>query len=159
MKKRWQSQLDRAMQEAIENGELDNLPSTGKPLNLDEDPNVPSDMRLAYKIFKRNDMAPEWIEMYKTLEKKQGELLKKIKRLLDDQLRILGQAEIAPVGQKAALRQNAQDFFDVGKRKLVKLVEQYNRMVSDYNLKSPVASTHQHYFNLDREIERIQKAG
>lgn len=158
MKKRWQSNIDRALDEAMQNGDLQNLPGAGKPLDLSEDSNVPSDMRLAYKILKRNNMAPEWIEINKTLEKKLGELHKKIKQLLNDHLRILGQAEIAPEHQKTAFRQNARDFYEAGQRKLQRLVEQYNRMVSDYNLKAPRSVTHRLYLTLEREIERVQKA-
>lgn len=45
--------------EAIENGELDNLPGKGKPLNLDDMHNVPPDLRLEYKVLKNAGLLPE----------------------------------------------------------------------------------------------------
>ena len=36
--------------EAIANGELDDLPGTGKPLELDDDSLVPEDLRMAHRI-------------------------------------------------------------------------------------------------------------
>ena len=38
--------------EAIERGELDNLPGTGKPLQLDDDTLVPEDLRAGFRLLK-----------------------------------------------------------------------------------------------------------
>ncbi|GAB6037822.1 DUF1992 domain-containing protein [Fundidesulfovibrio butyratiphilus] len=45
--------------EAMEKGEFDNLPGKGKPLDLDDDANVPEDLRMAYKLLKNAGYAPE----------------------------------------------------------------------------------------------------
>ena len=41
---------EQKIQEAIERGELDDLPGTGKPLEIDDDPLVPEDQRVAYRV-------------------------------------------------------------------------------------------------------------
>ena len=43
---------------AIEAGELANLPGAGKPLDLDEDPLVPEDLRVAWRILKNAGFVP-----------------------------------------------------------------------------------------------------
>ena len=43
---------------AIEAGELANLPGEGKPLDLDDDPLVPEDLRVAWRILKNSGFVP-----------------------------------------------------------------------------------------------------
>ena len=40
------------IREAQQNGEFDNLPGMGKPLEFEDDSNIPEDLRMAYKILK-----------------------------------------------------------------------------------------------------------
>ena len=49
---------ERKIAAAIANGELDNLPGAGQPLDLDDDALVPEDLRLAYRILKNAGIAP-----------------------------------------------------------------------------------------------------
>ena len=48
--------------EAIERGELSNLPGAGKPLELDDDALIPQDLRLAYRVLKNAGFAPPEVE-------------------------------------------------------------------------------------------------
>ena len=50
---------ERRIEEAIANGELDDLPGAGKPLALDDDALIPEDLRMAYRILKNAGYAPE----------------------------------------------------------------------------------------------------
>src|SRR5262249_22060158 len=47
----WESALDRILREARERGDFDNLPGTGQPLNLEEDPWA-GEWALAYRVLK-----------------------------------------------------------------------------------------------------------
>ena len=53
---------ERRIGEAVANGELDNLPGAGKPLELDDDPLVPEDLRLAYRILKNAGFVPAEVQ-------------------------------------------------------------------------------------------------
>ena len=44
--------------EAIANGDFDDLPGAGKPLELDDDSLVPEELRLAYRILKNAGFVP-----------------------------------------------------------------------------------------------------
>ncbi|ADE15871.1 conserved hypothetical protein [Nitrosococcus halophilus Nc 4] len=48
--------------EAIERGELDNLPGQGRPLRLDDDRLVPESLRAAYRILKNAGYLPPELE-------------------------------------------------------------------------------------------------
>jgi len=56
---------EKKIQEAIKNGEFDNLFYRGKPLPPDDMANVPEELRMAYKIMKNANIVPEEIELNK----------------------------------------------------------------------------------------------
>jgi hypothetical protein len=58
---------ERKIREAMENGEFDNLPGQGEPLNLEDDSHVPEDLRMAYKVLKNADCLPPEIELRKEI--------------------------------------------------------------------------------------------
>ena len=47
---------ERKIAEAVSQGELDNLPGAGRPLDLDDDALVPEEMRMAHRILKNADV-------------------------------------------------------------------------------------------------------
>ncbi|WP_145490143.1 DnaJ family domain-containing protein [Yersinia aleksiciae] len=49
---------ERHIIQALANGELDNLPGNGKPLQLDDDALVPLDLRVGYRILKNAGYLP-----------------------------------------------------------------------------------------------------
>ena len=65
--------FDKIVEERIKNaqkkGDFNNLPGSGKPLDLDEDSCVAEDLRLAYKILKNADFAPPEIEIKNEIKK------------------------------------------------------------------------------------------
>ena len=82
--------VEKKIQEAQRNGEFDNLPGRGKPIEYEEDRHIPEDLRLAYKILKNADCLPPEIEEKKEIrqmedllanipdEKEKYKLIKKI---------------------------------------------------------------------------------
>ena len=49
---------ERRILHAIERGDFDDLPGTGRPLVLDEDPLVPAETRIAHRILKNAGLVP-----------------------------------------------------------------------------------------------------
>lgn len=82
--------VEQRILEAQQRGEFDNLPGHGKPLHLEDDSNVPEDLRVAYKILKNADCLPAEIQERKEIsqmedlltsmkdEKERYKLIKKI---------------------------------------------------------------------------------
>ena len=82
--------IEQRIREAQENGEFDNLPGQGEPLDFEDEGHVPEDLRLAYKILKNADCLPPELELKKEIrqmedllesipdEKEKYRLIKKI---------------------------------------------------------------------------------
>jgi len=58
---------EKKIREAMDNGEFDNLPGSGKPLQLEDDRHIPQDIRLAHKILKNADCLPPELELRKEI--------------------------------------------------------------------------------------------
>jgi hypothetical protein len=55
--------VEQRIRDAQQRGEFDNLPGRGKPMDLDDDRNIPEDLRLAYRILKNADCLPPELEL------------------------------------------------------------------------------------------------
>lgn len=58
---------EKKIREAIENGEFDDLPGRGRPLELEDDRHLPQDIRLAHKILKNAGCLPPELELRKEI--------------------------------------------------------------------------------------------
>jgi len=54
---------ERKILEAIERDEFDGLPGKGKPLDLSDEPMVPAELRIAYKVLKNAGYLPPELEL------------------------------------------------------------------------------------------------
>ena len=61
--------VEERIRRAIEQGEFENLPGSGRPLPLENDSHIPEDLRLAYKILKNAECLPPEIELRKDIER------------------------------------------------------------------------------------------
>ena len=78
------------IREAIQRGEFENLPGSGKPLKFDDGLHIPDDLRLAYKVLKIADCLPPQLELKKEIRtaedllsglKDEGEKYRQIKKI------------------------------------------------------------------------------
>src|ERR1051325_7182391 len=60
--------VEEKIREAMANGEFDNLPGKGKPLDLDAYFAAPEDMRVAYSMLKNAGFVPEEMELLKEID-------------------------------------------------------------------------------------------
>ena len=56
------------IRQAIQRGEFDDLPGSGKPLVLEDDGHIPDDLRLAYKVLKNANCLPPELELKKEIK-------------------------------------------------------------------------------------------
>ncbi|HUL67996.1 MAG TPA: DUF1992 domain-containing protein [Burkholderiaceae bacterium] len=61
--------VEQRIAEAITRGEFDHLPGAGKPLQLDDDPLVPEEERVALRIMKNAGCVPPEVERFAELER------------------------------------------------------------------------------------------
>ena len=58
---------EKKIQEALRRGELDDLPGKGKPVEIDSNPFVPQELRLAHKVLKNAGLIPQEVSLYKEI--------------------------------------------------------------------------------------------
>lgn len=63
----FQKIIEKRIQDAQDNGEFDDLPGKGKPIDLEDDRNIPEDLRLTYKILKNADCLPPELALRKEI--------------------------------------------------------------------------------------------
>lgn len=66
--------VEEIIRKAQERGDFDNLPGKGKPLDLRENPFVPPDMQLAYRMLATSGFAPDVVEEAKALRARIAQL-------------------------------------------------------------------------------------
>lgn len=60
---------EQRIQEAQKRGEFENLPGTGRPLQLEDMSNVPEELRMAYTILRNANCLPPELEERKDIQK------------------------------------------------------------------------------------------
>jgi hypothetical protein len=123
---KWESIAERKIREAIEAGAFDNLPSKGKPIELDIDPD-PS-LWMAHHLLRVNGFAPSWIEESKDIDAA-------VSRFRSDL-------------RNARWRSAAVD-------ELRSLAAELNRRILTYNLKSPSPQVHKFPLDIETELLRL----
>jgi hypothetical protein len=144
----WGSYIDREIRKALEKGDFANLSGEGKPLNMEDDAYTPPDKRLAYKILRDNDLAPEWIMMGKDVEAAKESLVKKAARAIQVYREAL-----------AGARPGAVDNWLRAQKRLAAEADKLNREINTYNLKVPPGILHKPFINIQREIDRLLAGG
>lgn len=86
---------ERKIQEAIRNGEFDDLLMKGQPLPKEDLPNVPEELRMGYKILKNAGIAPEEVVLNRELTSLRGQLIACTEPEQREELRkLLGQKQL-----------------------------------------------------------------
>jgi DnaJ family protein C protein 28 len=66
--------VEEIIRKAQERGDFDNLPGRGKPLDLRENPFVPADLQLAYRMLESSGFAPDTVEEDKAMRARVAQL-------------------------------------------------------------------------------------
>lgn len=59
----WQKIAEERIREAVERGELDDLPGQGRRLELEDDSHLPAELRMAYKVLKNAGYTPPELDV------------------------------------------------------------------------------------------------
>ncbi|MCM3496143.1 DUF1992 domain-containing protein [Paenibacillus lactis] len=105
---------EQKIEEAVRNGELDNLPMAGKKLPVDDLSHIPEDLRMSYRIMKNAGYVPEEVSLRKecirlydllTAAQHDGEQEQLRRKLNEKQLRLQMLLEQRGLGSSGAFMQ------------------------------------------------------
>lgn len=133
--------IEQRIQEAMANGEFDNLRGRGKPLSFNTNPYLDPAQELAFGLLQNNNMAPAWIERDKEIRREVA--------AARDNLRLAWQHYRANPTGEAAWQAAVARFEEI----LVKL----NRKIDAFNLIVPVPTAQHFRLRLDDELRRAQQ--
>ena len=137
---RLESLAEKMLREAIENGEFDDLPGKGQPLDLKENPFEDPDLRVVHRLLRNAGFAPAWIEERKALE---GEF-ELARTKLSRAWALFGKGESA-----------SEPEWERSVREFREKVAELNQRTRIYNLKAPAAVFHRMHIDADRVIEKV----
>ncbi|HVB75394.1 MAG TPA: DnaJ family domain-containing protein [Ktedonobacteraceae bacterium] len=150
--KHFQHYVEEQIQEAVARGEFDNLPGTGKPLNLDDDVTA-GDKTSAYRLLKQNGYAPPEIELLKEIRSENERVEQQLNRLRI-QARDLRTRRVPPFpSEKRAYNDAVKKASAAYEEKLRAL----NRKILTFNLSVP-ASMHMSFLEVEKKVQQFHAA-
>lgn len=152
----WESAVDKAIREAQERGEFDNLPGKGKPLRWDDE-HVPPEWRMAARILKNAGFAPSWIEDDKWIRAER----KAVRQLLDSFVDWYRQ-EVAALAGKPELEvaERLEELAVARERRIAVYRERagkLNKRIDNFNLTVPVSELQWHRVRIQEEVAEFRQ--
>jgi len=141
--------VEEQIRKAQERGDFDHLAGAGKPLNLDENPYEPAELRMAFKILKENDFAPYWIELGKEIDAAQEKLQQEINYFKRYTELFLADQHDTRAWQR--YQRKKELFYIERKTDLVKI----DKKILDFNLHCPTFRQGRPNLVIDKEMEQI----
>jgi DnaJ family protein C protein 28 len=138
---RLESMAEKKLREAIENGEFDDLPGKGEPIDLKENPFEDPDLRMVHRLLRNAGFAPAWIEERKDIEA----TLEAARTMLARAWALFGKGGKST--SDAEWERSVKEF----REKITEL----NQRTRIYNLKAPAAVFHRKHIDADKIIEGI----
>jgi len=147
--KRWESLIDQRIREAMEQGEFDDLPGKGKPVDTSENPFEDPELRLAHRVLRNAGFAPSWIEERKDIEAE----LEIARNQLAKAWMILKRARGSEHESGAGVR------WEQALNSFTKQVGELNARIITWNLKVPARGFQRRLINREAEVGQIEGAG
>ena len=157
----WETVADRVrttLDDAVEQGYFDNLPGRGKPLDLsDEDnPFIPDDMRLAYRILRNAGYSLPWIELLNQIEAERARLERDAGVHSTTIRAAIGRLRRIPSYLRESRWNQLQQRHTAFCRQYAESIDALNRKVDEFNLSVPVVSLHQARINRTLAVAALE---
>lgn len=150
----WESAVEKAIREAQERGEFDNLANAGKPLNLEPNPYAP-DLDLAHHLLKEQGFAPAWIEEDKEIRQAYAEATAQVQQARQRyQERLLG-AELLPPVRCQQEQHSAGLAWIAARQRFADQVTALNQRIRLFNLKVPIVDKQRPELDADAELRKL----
>jgi DnaJ family protein C protein 28 len=133
---------EKMLREAIENGEFDDLPGKGEPIDLRENPFEDPDLRTVHRLLRDAGFAPAWIEERKDIDAELAAAQTKLTRAWS----LFGPGGKAP--SEAEWERSEKEF-----REQVMELQQRIRI---YNLKPPAVVFQRKHIDVEKILGSIK---
>ena len=139
---RLESLAEKRLREAIENGEFDDLPGKGEPIDLRENPEDP-DLRTVHRLLRNAGFAPAWIEERKDIDAELAAAQTKLSRAW------------ALFGEGGKAKSEAE--WERSVKEFRAQVLELQQRIRIYNLKAPAAVFHRKHIDVEKILESIRR--
>lgn len=150
---------ERRIQEGIEAGAFDNLEGEGKPLQIEDNPFVPKELRAAFKVLENSGYAPDWMTVAQEIDAD----LATIRRRADEHFAFL-KARLAQIGSDPyavkRLRLEVERLKSQHRRAATHhsaAIVELNRKIALFNQMVPIASLLRVPLSLELEMEKYEQ--
>lgn len=148
---------ERKISEWIENGGLIDIPGSGQPQELDDDPFVPDEMRLSFKILKNAGVVPDWAELGNAVDAERDA----IELWVERNVRALngikhssgGVGNVAAVTGRRRARRVAAIVAAYERR-----LEELNALIDRLNVAAPVSIIQRQPVPIERAVAKLRTA-
>ena len=143
----WESLIDQKIREAMEQGEFDDLPGKGKPVDTSVNPFEDPELRLAHRMLRNAGFAPSWIEERKDIDAEFENARRQLSR-------------VWTVLQNALGTENERSVRGRWEKALTSFREQaaeLNRRIVKWNLKVPAAGFQRSLIDIEKEVSRVER--
>ena len=134
---KWEPLIDRLIRESMERGEFDDLPGSGQPIDLSENPYEAPELRTVHRLLRNAGFAPAWIEERKDIDSEYQRVHSNLRRAKA----LYASAERSvPAEWERAMK----EFRD--------RVDELNERIRFYNLKAPATAFHRKIIDVDEVL-------
>jgi len=138
--------IDEQIRRAMEDGQFDNLPGKGKPLDLTTNPHEDPAWRLAFQALRSSGYTLPWIEKRQKIEADFDAACKSLERSWKWR-----ESALTNMASRRSVDAEWKRAVDDFRERISKL----NQRIFDYNLETPSEQFQRRQINIDREMERI----
>ncbi|RKU37819.1 hypothetical protein C6496_09235 [Candidatus Poribacteria bacterium] len=144
------------IEEAMERGEFKDLPGKGEPLNLDTNPFLTPQVRMANRLLKENGFAPRWIELEKEIKQEKAQLERLLINLKARRERLITFIAQYPDRHKAVSRSFEHERAR-GLARYSEKLENLNQKIQRVNLLMPTRNRQYGLINKEAALDRFKE--
>ena len=147
--KKFERSLDEQIRQAINDGQFENLPGKGEPLDLTVNPHEDPAWSLAFKAIRSSGHTLPWIAKRQQIETEFETACQNLKRAWDWR-----EIALARGGASTFIKSE----WDRAQNDFRTKIADLNKRIFNYNLEVPSEQFQRRQINMDGEIERITSA-
>lgn len=146
-----------AIEEAIANGAFDHLPGAGKPLDFSDDDNpfVPADMRLAWRMLRQHGLVLPWIEDRREIDRRRADLDRQATWHCQRLQEKLEELATRPIAERQYRQEKLKSEHAEFMRRHAEAIDRLNEKIDRYNLAVPSTNLQTRRLNRERELAQL----